>query len=507
MKETAGILNKHAVALSADNKFFQINWNQYLSEDRWRKEDVLDATKDLRNPFEVDFGKVVFCPALRRMHDKTQVIPLSSGDCILTRLTHSLHVMNIAESLACNYTRNKAFKDLYGDHEEEAFEDAQCIRAILKTASLLHDIGNPPFGHFGEDTIKDYFERFFKTKIGKEIALNMIDQEKLDFTQFDGNAQGIRIVSKLQYAGTLDGLNLTYGTLGAYLKYPNEGPLTDKDSSYVGNHKHGIFKTEHDLFQKIVEHCNMRRVDGSVKRHPLAFLVEAADTICYSTMDVEDGLYQHWYGIRYLLQELKTFKPKNSDIVIDIPAVIGFDSSEDYICHTDPRKVRLQLREHLITYLVDLTIRNFIKNLEKIDSGDYNQELVYDDPNCVAQALKDFTKRKILSHSNVLKFEITGNSVITGLLDLLIKYFFHEEKSYHMRLNGIISESRIAVAMKESLRVACPEGRVIPIDEINRFDVSVLSEYERLRMIVDFVASMTDKYSVELYQTLSGNSL
>ena len=133
----------------ADNNYYKIDWKRYLSDSRLRKEDVLDKDKDLRNPFEVDYGKIVFCPALRRMHDKTQVIPLSSGDCTLTRLTHSLHVMNIAESLACNYTRNKAFKTLYGENEDEAYDDAQRIRAILKSASLLHDIGNPPFGHFG----------------------------------------------------------------------------------------------------------------------------------------------------------------------------------------------------------------------------------------------------------------------------------------------------------------------------------------------------------------------
>ena len=486
----------------ADKINYPIDWKQYLSEERLREENVLDKDKDLRNPFEVDYGKIVFCPALRRMHDKTQVIPLSSGDCILTRLTHSLHVMNIAESLACNYTRSKAFKMMYGGNEDEAYEDAQRIRAILKSASLLHDIGNPPFGHFGEESIKDYF----KKGKGKNIVQVLTNKEKLDFTQFDGNAQGIRIVSKLQYAGTLDGLNLTYGTLGAYLKYPNEGPK-EGEEGYIGNHKHGIFRTEHELFQKIVDSCNMRKADGKIKRHPLAFLVEAADTICYSTMDVEDGLYQNWYDIHYLLKELETYKPKNSDTTINIPAVIGFDSSKDHINNTDHRMVRMELREHLITYLVDLTIRNFINNLEEIDKGEYKKELVYDDPNCVALALKDFTKRKILSNKNVLKFEITGNSVITGLLDLLIKYFFHSDGAYRSRLNGIISESRMAVAMKESKSVECPEEKIILLDDIDKFDVGDLSAYEKLRMIVDFVASMTDKYSVELYQTLSGNSL
>jgi len=341
--------------------------------------------------------------------------------------------------------------------------------------------------------------------MGKSISDKFVDQEEIDFTQFDGNAQGFRIVSKLQYAGTLDGLNLTFGTLGAYLKYPNMG-MKDK-KGYVGNHKHGIFKTERELFQKIVEQCNMRRKDGSVKRHPLAFLVEAADTICYGTMDVEDGLYQNWYDITYLIRELNSFISNKKNADVDIRDIIGFNYNDNQISYNDQRLIRLGLREHLITYLVDLTIRNFITHLKDIDNGTYNNELVYDDSNYVAAALKDFTKRKILSNKNVLKFEITGNSVVTGLFDILIKYFFHHDNSYHLRLNGIISDSRMAVAMKEDLTNDYPEETNISQDQIYEFDLSRLSEYTRLRMIVDFISSMTDKYSVELYQTLSGNSL
>lgn len=490
----------------ADKNLYPMRWVKYLSDKRWRDEKVLDPEKDTRNPFEVDFGKVVFCPALRRMHDKTQVIPLSSGDCVLTRLTHSMHVMNIAESLACNYTRSDDFLNLY-KKPDEAFEDAQRIRAILKTASLLHDIGNPPFGHFGEDTIKNYFKELFASPKGQEIANELTDDEKLDFIQFDGNALGIRIVSKLQYAGLLDGLNLTYGTLGAYLKYPNEGPKDSSDEAYVGNHKHGIFKTERELFQEIVKYCDMRNEDRTIKRHPLAFLVEAADTICYGTMDVEDGLFQNWYDVLYLLRELSSFISNKKKTSIDIRNIIDFPYSDEDIKKKDQRQVCLALREHLITYLVDLVIRNFNAHIGEIDKGTYSNELIYDDPNFVAEALKDFTKRKILSNKNVLKFEITGNSVITGLFNILINYFFHKDLHYHSRLNGIISDSRMAIAMKENIRDEYPEDKVISVDEIGKFDVGCLSQYAKYRMIVDYVASMTDKYSVELYQTLSGNSL
>lgn len=487
---------------------YKMNWKKYLSDKRWKNEGVLDVKKDSRNPFEVDFGKVIFCPALRRMHDKTQVIPLSSGDCVSTRLTHSLHVMNIAESLACNYTNSKEYLGLY-KKDKDAYDDAQKIRAILKTASLLHDIGNPPFGHFGEETVKDYFKTLFKSKEKKKVLnIKLTKDEMLDFTEFDGNAQGLRIMTKLQYFGALDGLNLTYGTLGAYMKYPNEGKKEKK--AYIGKHKHGVFKTEREIFHNIVDNCNMRKKDGSIKRHPLAFLVEAADTICYGTMDVEDGLYQNWYIIPELIDDINSFIRRKSERPKDIREIIGFNYSEKEIKEIDPRAIRLILRECFITYLVDLTIRNFIDKLDKIDSGEYGEkgeELVYDDPYFVADALKNFTQRKILSNRNVLKFEITGNSVITGLFDILIKYFFHDDSSYHARLNGIISDSRMAIAMKEELGRKYPENKAISSGEIGFFDVGRLSQYGKLRMIVDFVSSMTDRYSVELYQTLSGNSL
>ena len=207
------------------------------------------------------------------------------------------------------------------------------------------------------------------------------------------------------------------------------------------------------------------------------------------------------------MKELSKYISKETKTNHDIRDIIGYSITDAELSSKDQWQVRLEFREHLITYLVDLTIRNFNENIEQIDTGDYNQELVYDDPFLVAKALKEFTKRKILSNKGVLKFEITGNSVITGLFDILIKYFFHNDSSYHSRLNGIISDSRMAVSIKENINDEYPEDKVISIEEIGEFDVSRLSQYARLRMIVDFVSSMTDKYSVELYQTLSGNSL
>ena len=170
---------------------YPIDWEKYLKPERQRASGTQASVEwDTRNQFESDFGRVIFCPAIRRMHDKTQVIPLTSGDTILTRLTHSMQVMNVAESLAHYYTRAEGFVKNYGDRAW--YYDAN-ISAILRTAALLHDIGNPPFGHFGEITIQNYF----KKKLEDWHVIS--DRQALDFTEFDGNALGLRIVSKLQY--------------------------------------------------------------------------------------------------------------------------------------------------------------------------------------------------------------------------------------------------------------------------------------------------------------------
>lgn len=202
---------------------YKIDWERYLSSKRARESSVtIKKDIDKRNEFERDLARVIYCPSIRRMHDKTQVVPLTSGDCILTRLTHSLIVMDIAESLCNNYCRDEAFKEIYGDIWHEYAEQ---ISAIVRAAALAHDIGNPPFGHFGEIAIQNFFKSYLKERI-------VSDQEAFDFIYFDGNAQGLRVLSKLQYIGNLQGLNLTYATLAAYMKYPNaDAP----DMSYIGN--------------------------------------------------------------------------------------------------------------------------------------------------------------------------------------------------------------------------------------------------------------------------------
>lgn len=397
------------------NPDFGIDWNQYLSPERFKEPSLnYDQTgPDKRSAFESDFGRVVFSSAIRRMHDKTQVIPLTSGDKIHTRLTHSIEVMNVAQSLAFNLCRDKDFVQAYGGQESVELE--RNIGAILKTAAFVHDIGNPPFGHFGETVIKNFFKRYLDNHI-------LCDKYKIDYEEFDGNAQGFRILTHLSYIGYLSGLNLTYATLGAYLKYPNFGKV---DKSYIGTKKHGVYGTERDVFEKIVEKCHLKREDGRIKRHPLSFLVEAADSICYNVMDIEDGYLLHWYDkdtiisfldnqiTKYIndnIEKLKNKGDKEAQKQIESYNSFRCDDGSKFsflkIIYNKPKYTDrgdnlnrvhwiMNFRVKLISYLIELASRNFKGNIRLIDKGDYNIELIEDDCFFVAKCLQKFTQRYI----------------------------------------------------------------------------------------------------------------
>lgn len=495
----------------------EFDWRKYLSHDRLRKEkEPLGSVNDFRECFESDLKRVLFCPALRRMHDKTQVIPLSNGDTLLTRLTHSMQVMGIAEMLAIRLTRNEEFVKNY---KEKAAIYADSISAILRTASLIHDIGNPPFGHFGEVSIQNYFKRYLNSR---HI---ITDEESLDFTEFDGNALGLRIVSKLQYTGTLDGLNLTYATLGAYLKYPNKEGC--KPDGYVGCHKHGIFKSEYTLFDRIVEACNMKMADGTIKRHPLSFLVEAADSICYGIMDIEDGFNSHWYDFDTIVDFMDEYIEKHVDDktylvealvmkkkdgiekkVFSIEKLIGFSRTwdEKNSFPKDRRRIILDFRDKLIDYMVKKTVDIFEDNLNNIDEGTCIDELLHMDKLKVSKALSAFTRKYIISRRDIQQTELKGNSVITGLLDILLRYSFHEEKKYRAKINAVIANSRLEALIHE-YKYPVVYNVFKERKDLWDYDMENLTPYAKLRVIVDFIASMTDKYSVELYQKLSGMRL
>lgn len=484
-------------------KMYIIDWDKYLSSERYRSQSEFKdhcskvSDDDRRNDFESDFGRVAFSSAIRRMHDKAQVMPLTTGDSVHTRLTHSIEVMSIAYSLGISLCRDQDFIEVYG--KDKAMELERTIPMILKTAAFIHDIGNPPFGHFGETIIQNYFKEYLKKRI-------VTDKQALDFTCFDGNAEGFRILTRLQYIGDLSGLNLTYATLAAYSKYPNDNK---PDKSYIGRKKHGVFTSESDIFNKMVEACHMRTEDNKIKRHPLSFLVEAADSISYSIMDIEDGLTMGWYSFDYIIESLDRYLKKETDNQdYSILKVIGLDFDKKGIDKNDEKRKMCDFRVAITRYLVNLAISKFKTNLEKIDKGEYSKELI-EDGDMVSKALQDFAAKNIFPRYEIEQIELTGNSVIKGLLNILLDCAFNQDKKFRNHLKNVISKTFLKVAKREENVNDIPptEYKFFSNEEIASFDIENLSPYSKLRTIIDLISGMTDRYAVSMYQKLSGQRL
>ncbi len=443
-------------------------WKYLLSKDRSRKS---TRTVDPRSDHESDYGRIIFSPAIRRMHDKTQVLPLINNDNTHTRLTHTLEVAAIGRSLSSRITSKP--EDLAKLNLKPS--DAVIFNQIVENSCLIHDIGNPPFGHFGETTVQNYFKN---QKSIESSPFNKIESDlQKEFIHFDGNAQGLRVVTKLQYLDDLKGLNLTYATLGAYLKYPN--PLNPNEAR-LETSKLGIFHTEKEIFNEIVKNCALF-VDNQVIRHPLAYVMEAADTICYRVMDIEDGYNNDYYSFK----ELDEYLQKNNIIDVILKDVALNKKTDD--------AKMVSLRTKLIGHLSELAATNFIQNFEAIKLGTYNKELLNDDPDEVCKILSNFCKNKIFSQREVMSLELAGDSVITRLINRYSFLLFHEKRIYSKKGFALISDSLKEVVSKES---------GIPMDELHD-----LNAYFKYRLIIDFISGMTDKYAIDHANKLEGYTL
>jgi len=451
-----------------------MNWDKFLNDNRLRESTRLE---DSRNEFESDYGRVLFSPALRRMHDKTQVFPLTADDNIHSRLTHSMEVMSIGYSLGMDILKNEEFVKSTGYKREEL---ERMIPIILQSACLVHDIGNPPFGHFGETVIKDFFKKLFENdqKLGDDRKYNLEQEEKEDFTLFDGNAQGFRILTKLQVLNDPFGLNLTYATLAAYTKYPNFGK---SDESILRKHKRGVFQSEKGYFIKIASDCNLGN-DSDCIRHPLAFLMEAADSICYLVMDMEDGFNKKWY--KY--SGLKNFF-SGTDNLAEFFEMLESKYPGDDLEVTRVVKFRIEV----IRRLVQLASKKFLDNIDFIYEGNYNKELIFDDESGLAKRFQDFCKKHILPNREILSLEMTGHSVLSGLLKFYTDFLFHDEPKYRKKAQGMLSNSIVRASLLEN----------------SKTDFENLNDYYKLRVIVDYISGMTDQFALNQFQKLSGQKI
>lgn len=468
---------------------------------------------DERDDFESDLGRALFSSAARRLHDKTQVIPLTTDDNIHSRLTHSMEVMNIGASLAKDVCFNETFRKEYG--VDDVYKIYEPMRAILQTVCLVHDIGNPPFGHFGEQAICDYFKHMFE--VDKDI-LGGYASWAGDFTQYDGNAQGFRVITKLQFIDDLYGLNFTKSCLASYLKYPNVG-IGNKKDSCISLHKHGVFCADKPYLDRVMAAFGSAGA-GAYRRHPFVFLVEAADSICYLSMDLEDAYNKGWFTLGNLYGEWCAFAGECGGAAKELfgsLAKAGKDSG------SAERKGFIRFRINIIKYLVALAVENYLKSFALILEGKYNKELIYDDESRVAQFLQKYCIDHIYRRKEIQSVELTGWSVINGLLDIYTKLLLSKEEVYcrhgeaMMSLSVLRANKMDYLVHKGDIEWSAAERCYIHKDSGNKItdvdalcdelSVSALPNYYRLRMIVDFISSMTDKFAVNHYQKLSGQRI
>ena len=326
-----------------------MKWEQLLSGKRPGREEARSGRRDLRSEFEKDYHRIIVSASFRRLQDKTQVFPLDKSDFIRTRLTHSLEVSSIGRSLAQNVG-----EALIGSGKEPGFTAGMKadVCDILQCAGLIHDIGNPPFGHFGEETIREWFEEHLDslTWHGKSVTEILTPAQLSDLRSFEGNAQGLRMVTRLDYPVMGDGMNLTCGLLSAVIKYPTDSLTADPKSKDVQRRKNGYFASEAELFSRISEAAGT-----GDRRNPMAFLLEAADDIAYATADIEDAFKKGFFDYETFVRELrergisKTYRTRLADIY-DLARLSGTVNPEEYA-------IRSWLRETQDTLIVAATER------------------------------------------------------------------------------------------------------------------------------------------------------
>ena len=378
-----------------------MQWERLLSLKR--QGDInkrLRAEQDeTRLGFEVDYDRIIFSSAFRSLQDKTQVIPLSKTDFVHTRLTHSLEVAVVGRSLGRQV--GKRILEKYPHLSEVHGYKMNDFGAIVAAAALAHDIGNPPFGHSGEKSIGD----FFKNGEGKRFKSQLTDKEYQDLCFFEGNANGFKILTETR-PGAEGGIRLSYATLGTFMKYPKES-LPHKPTAHIADKKYGFFQDDKEAFQEVAEELGLIQTrsgsDISYARHPLTYLVEAADDICYTIIDFEDGinlgLIPEEYALEYLIKLVPHINRSKYASLTDKAARVGY------------------LRALAIGTLINEAVKIFMANEEAILKGSFAKALL--DKSSYEAQINDVLKisiSNIYQSDEVISKEIAGYEILNTLL-------------------------------------------------------------------------------------------
>ncbi|WP_289288493.1 dGTP triphosphohydrolase [uncultured Muribaculum sp.] len=442
-----------------------MHWDRLINDKRLGLEDYHDPKSGSRSDFQRDFDRLVFSSPFRRLQNKTQVFPLPGSIFVHNRLTHSMEVASVGRSLANEISRELRLK--YRD--EPWCDKLEAMGEIVSAACLAHDLGNPPFGHSGEKAIST----FFSEGAGAEIRNELTEAQWADLINFEGNANSFRLLTHQFKGRRKGGFAMTYSMLASVVKYPYESRLAG------GKSKFGFFSTEIDTFKRIAEELGleMRNDVGcgavSYARHPLVYIVEAADDICYQVMDIEDAHKLRVVGTDEVIRLfLGFFDEEKRRHMVDV-----MDKVED------PNEKIGYLRSCVIGTLVKQCARTFVDNEPAILAGEFEGSLLDN----IALHEREGYRRcsalawdKIYRASDVVDVELAGNRIITFLMEKLIHAVRYPELNYSSLLLSKVPE---------------------------QYDIEAPTLFGKIQAVLDHISGMTDVYALDLYRKLYGMSL
>jgi len=436
-----------------------MNWKSLLSAQRDAR---AQNFADIRNEFQRDYDRIIFSNVFRRLQNKTQVFPLPGSQMVHNRLTHSLEVASVGRSIA-----RKVSKQLAERFGNDFLNEIYDIDTIVSTACLAHDLGNPPFGHSGEETISSYF----KDWDGKSLKTEIPENQWSDLISFEGNANAFRQLTH-QFRGRREGgFSLTYASLATLIKYPY--PSFDKGD----RKKYNVFNSEIETFEKVMRGCGIPKIDDNMPiyaRHPLSYMMEAADDICYLILDMEDAHKRGIIQTSAIEEHFTAFMNEATDSWF-------FERREQiYKTVTDANERMAFLRATVINKLVDCVSKVFIENYDDIMEGTFKKSLIShlsEYENKALESCRNFSVSNIYKHPSVVKIEVTGFNIIGNLMSEFIHAMLHQDSVYSKKLLSLIPE---------------------------QFMTDRTDTYSKIQVVLDYISNMTDLYAVQLYKDLRG---
>ena len=446
-----------------------MNWNQLISAKRFGMEEFHEERQENRSEFQRDYDRLIFSAPFRRLQNKTQVFPLPGSIFVHNRLTHSLEVSCVGRSLGNDVA--KAILERQPELQESFLPE---IGSIVSAACLAHDLGNPPFGHSGERAISTFFSegkgQFLKDKQPDGEQLSSMEWE--DLTHFEGNANAFRILTHQFEGRRRGGFVLTYSTLASIVKYPFSSSLAGKKSKF------GFFVSEEESYRKIATELGLIQLSEQplkYARHPLVYLVEAADDICYQMMDIEDAHKLKIITTDETKELLMAFFSEDRQSRLRSTFQIVNDINEQIA----------YLRSSVIGLLVRECTRVFLEHEQEILAGTFEGALIKhiaEGPAAAYNHCAEISLKRIYRSQDVLDIELAGFRIISTLLELMVDAVTlpGKEKAYSELLTNRVSD---------------------------QYNIKSPVLYERIQAVLDYISGMTDVFALDLYRKINGNSL